>query len=183
MKNLIICSVALFTISYAAFAEEKVLINSCAVNFKYLKNSSRQLEMKIETFKNGDSYSSTVTNKENGSSTFNDEITTVEEMNIRAGLNENSKADDLNDGEKIIVHAMHLTGDSGIGHLLLLDGDSDIKEHFNTGLDLTEVRYVKLLTVGKKSKFGSATIVEAKNEAGENLGSFLGGFLVRPCQK
>jgi hypothetical protein len=99
------------------------------------------------------------------------EDVTVEENPVRAGLTSDTSPDELNFSEALVVHAMSLTQDKEMAELKL-----------SVGLDLSQVRSAKTYTIGKKTGFGSATIVEARDANGQPLGSFLGGFLVGACQ-
>lgn len=100
---------------------------------------------------------------------------TVTTYQIKVGLKQEQlvKDDDLdklNDGEKLIVHAMAMTEDPE------LDGK------FSAGMKLAEVRSVKVYNIGKASKWGMIGIVEAKDANGKELGSFFGGFLIAACK-
>ena len=75
---------------------------------------------------------------------------------------------DLNLTERVILHAMGLVeGFNGF---------------FSVGFDLKEVRTATVYVVGKMGNIGGTAIIEAMGKDGKVLGSYLGGFLVAPCQ-
>jgi hypothetical protein len=92
---------------------------------------------------------------------------------IRPGLNAKSNADDdtLNGGERLILHAMATAA------------EPDLRATFQSGVDLEKVRQTKVFYIDRNpGDMGSAAVVEALDENGKVLGSFLGGFLVARCK-
>jgi hypothetical protein len=89
---------------------------------------------------------------------------------------DDANEDRMNDAEKLISHAMSLTSNLTFG------------KHFNVGFDLKQVRFAKVYVVGEPAQtgpssiMGSTAIVEAEDESGKTLGSFVGGYLVSRCK-
>lgn len=77
----------------------------------------------------------------------------------------------LNEGENVIAHALFATNDPVLGNV------------FEAGVDLRKIRSLKLNTIGEVSDMGRLAVIEALDENGKDMGSFIGGFLVRPCQR
>ena len=96
---------------------------------------------------------------------------TITEASIRAGMTAEGidpYNNDLSEAELVIYHAMTVAADPIL--------------KMQSGIDLSKVRSVKIYRLGPQTKFGSTSIVEAKDEKGVLLGSFLGGFLVGACK-
>lgn len=88
---------------------------------------------------------------------------------IREGLDGSEL--DLNPGESIVMHARATSG------------EPVLSETFTTGLDLALVKKVKLHILGEATEMGALAVVVAFDATGAELGSFMGGFFVRPCLK
>lgn len=133
-----------------------------------------RLASKIEVFKKADSFEAKVTQKKSGQSNTYHDVVTIYENKVRAGVAQmdpyDESASGMNDAERLVSHAISLTS------------DPVFKNAYSAGLDLKQVRFAKVYTVGKTSEFGSTSIIEAKDESGKPLGSFLGGFLVAKCE-
>jgi len=136
--------------------ETDIKLDSDSVNTKIVITSvDGKLEAKVT--QNGNSYIDSVV---------------VEEGTVNSELSADVDAydNDLNKLELLVVHAMALTEDP------IFEGT------MSAGMDLKNIKSAKLYIVGKETKFGSSTIVEAKDANGKDLGSFLGGFLVGACK-
>ena len=99
-------------------------------------------------------------------------VVEAEVSSIRPGLNvkSNSYDDTLNGGERLILHAM------------MVSSDPTLRSTSKIGLDLAKVRKTKAFYIDRNPMdIGSAAVVEALDENGKVLGSFLGGFLVARC--
>ena len=77
---------------------------------------------------------------------------------------------DLNIAEQMISQAM------------ILVYEPVYNGFFSVGFDLKEVRKATVYVVGKMGSMGGTAVIEAMGEDGRVLGSFLGGFLVAPCE-
>lgn len=170
----------LATLSSASFAQS--LVKSCA--FDYVDEEAGASSNVFEIKKSTKGYSGTMITSMGGETSRTEAPVTVKDYSIRAGLSYDADASDelfseFNHGEMLIMHAMALTGDIDMG-----DEDEDMGPNpFSAGLDLTKVRFVRVFeAVGEADDIGSAAIIEAKDEKGKDLGSFLGGFLVLPCK-
>lgn len=171
MKNIVLLYSLLFIISLPVFAGEKELIKSCSTVLT-MPETTQKVDTKIDIFKNDSALIATITQKsDSGTGSYNDEAQ-IDEFKVQAGLiaDLGLSIDNLNLAEKLIVHALTLTE------------DPIFKGTFSAGLDLRKVRSAKVYIVGKPTNMGLAAIVEAKDESGNDLGSFFGGFLVTPCK-
>lgn len=173
--------VFLAALSTQAFSQE--LVKSCTFKFDddYAGFSTNTFEVR----KNGSGFTGTMITEVAGETTKVEDAVTINNYKIRAGLSADMIEDEeigqtLNFGEGLIVHAMALTGDMDMG-----DEEEDMGPNpFSAGLDLTKVRSVRVFkAVGDEGDIGAAAIVEAKDSKGTDLGSFMGGFLVLPCEK
>ena len=89
---------------------------------------------------------------------------------VREGLSPLSISEDLNLAEKLIAHAMGV------------EAMPELASFMNSGIELEKVRSARTFTFGDSTNMGSTTVVEALDQDGQLLGSFLGGFLVAPCK-
>lgn len=167
MKLTLAPALAIAFLATTSMAQSKV-IKSCSTNVPSLEQGQASVPLILEIVPNGDSLIARVT--QNGFTYEDDAEVKVENVraNILINLDDIDKSD-LNYAEKLITHAMTLTK------------DPELSGKLSAGFDLSKVRSAKYYTVGKKTKFGSSTIIEARDENGALLGSFLGGFLVSPC--
>jgi hypothetical protein len=170
MKTALFYSLALI-VSFPLFAKEE-LIKACSTTI-FTSEETPKSEAQFNIIKKDGALSVKISHKVDGQIVTTDDEVTIEDFKVKAGLTaweDFDSKDKLNQGEKSISHALSLTTDPAF------------KNAFSTGFDLTKVRSVKIYTIGKPAKFGSALIVEAKDKSGKDLGSFLGGFLVSPCK-
>jgi hypothetical protein len=166
---LMICSLSL-ALCLPALASENGVIKTCSTVLS-MPGDSLQVDTKIEIYSELGSLSSTVTQTSQGQTTSYGDEAQIEEHNVKAGLTADlNQVDNLNLAEKLIVHALVLTE------------EPEMKGVMSAGFDLRKVRSAKVYTVGKPTHMGLTAIVEAKDEAGKDLGSFFGGFLVSPCK-
>ena len=159
----------LFILSPLAFAD---VVKECSVSLTLGNNS---MDMKMEVIDIDGALHSRVTQIVEGQTLTRDDVADLHVWAVREGLASRSIEKDediagLNEGESLILHAM------------TFDKDPELRVQFSSGIDLTKVRSVTLYTVGERARFGSTTIVEARDAEGKNLGSFLGGFLVSGCK-
>ena len=170
----------LTALSSQAFSQD--LVKSCTFKFDddYAGFSTNTFEVR----KIGNTYKGTMITEVAGQTTSMEDAVSIEDYKIRAGLTPEMIEDEevgskLNFGEGLIVHAMALTGDIDMG-----EEDAPEMNPFSAGLDLTKVRSVRVYkAVGEEGDIGAAAIIEAKDQSGKDLGSFMGGFLVLPCLK
>lgn len=171
MKAFVASALLVFSAS-SAFATSPELLKSCTALVKFPGANEKIAEesMKIEFLKSGEATIARVT-KASGSM---DDEGTVSEHSIRENIKdvtmENVDEFDLNLGEQLISHAMHVTTDEVLKGFMTVD------------FDLSLARSVKVFLIGKPTNMGAAAVVEAKDASGKVLGSFLGGFLVAPCK-
>lgn len=114
-----------------------------------------------------------VSERVNGERTSRMTTAEAEYSTIRPGLTAQTNPDDatLNGGERLIVHAMSLASEPSVGSM------------FQSGLDLKKVRVTKVFYIERRPQdIGSAAIIEALDENGKVLGTFMGGFLVARCK-
>jgi hypothetical protein len=152
------------------FAEETVkTIKECKVSFtSLLFNKNVKMDIKV-TQGNDQKLIGKVSQEIDGFSGSFSGSTTVKTYVIRENLLSHSKEKDLNEGESLIVHSEELINEPSF------DG------RFKAGVDLNNIRNVRLYLIGKKTIKGSTVVVEAWDDQQNNLGSFLGGNLLSPC--
>lgn len=172
MKKTLLAFATLALLSSGAFASE--LVKSCEILLPSLDDESIDIKQEFKIFKDKDFYSAELVETAQGQTSTTVYTAEYKNYDIREGLKadiSDEVLETLNPGEVIIVHAMATQDDDVLGDIF----DSGIK-------DLSQVRKVNTYLVGERTDMGSATIVEAFDKDGKNLGSFLGGFLVAPCK-
>lgn len=156
--------------SKAAAQSLSEALKTCTTDLKFPDKDEKikTTEMIFEIFNKDGNLSAKVTQL-GETQTTND--VTITEGNIRDNLRAADAYDDsLTDTERLVLHAMTVTQ------------EPSLKDIMNAGLDLDAVKSAKVYTVGKPTKFGSTSVVEAKDAKGQEIGSFLGGFMVSPCR-
>lgn len=166
MKSMILTAV--MVLSSSAFAQE-VVVKQCSVTMKQLE-SDKTVDMTMKVIAKGNALSAVITQTSDGITGSYNDVAEVQEEAVRANLTAQSDSDDLNQAERLIIHAMTLSE------------DPVFQGAFSAGIDLKKVRSAKMFTFGKKTNVGYSAIVEARDENNQVLGSFLGGFLVSPCK-
>jgi len=171
LMKLILSVFALVTcLAGPALAADTSLLKTCSTILS-APGSEKPVPTVVEVFAEGAGFVAKVTQTTDGQTTSYRDSAEVSSNKVRAGLSADSlNASDLNLAESLIVHAMMLTEDP------LFQGIYD------AGINLKAVRAAKVYLIGKPSDMGSTAIVEAKDELGKALGSFLGGFLVSACR-
>lgn len=168
MKKLLVSGL-LLAMTSSAFAADKKLIKSCSTTL-IDPDEGRTSKNEISIFKAGEKLSAKIKQTtDQGTSTFS-EVADVVELDVRAGLTLEDDVDKLNLAEKLVVHALNITEDPIFNGI------------YTAGLDLRKIRSAKVYKVGKETGMGMVAIVEAKDKAGNNLGSFFGGLLVGACK-
>lgn len=171
----------LATLSSSAFSQS--IVKSCT--FKFDDEVTGFSTNTFEVRKIGSKFSGKMVTEVAGQRSTVDSDVTVKDFKIRANLKPEMIEDEeigmtLNHGEGLIVHAMALTD---IDSWDTEEDENSGPNPFSSGLDLSKVRSVKVYeSVGEEGDIGSAAIVEARDAAGRDLGSFIGGFLVLPCK-
>ena len=157
-------------ITMNAFAADKTLVKSCSSDIGLPGEAS--VPTVVEIYKTGTKFVGITKQQTNQGPVTNSDEATITEHSIRAGLEADIEnfPEDLNMGEMLVTHALALTTDP------IFEGQ------ISAGLDLTKVRSAKVYLIGEMTKFGGMAIVEASDESGSALGSFLGGFIVSPCK-
>lgn len=166
MNSMILTAVMI--LSTSVFAKE-VIVKRCDVSMKQLE-SDKMVDMTMKVIAKGDDLSAVITQTTDGITGTYEDVVAVKEDAVRANLTAQSNPDDLNQAERLIVHAM------------VLSEDPVFQGAYSAGIDLKKVRSAKTFSIGEKTNMGSSAIVEARDEDNQVLGSFLGGFLVSPCE-
>lgn len=96
-----------------------------------------------------------------------DEPAQIAEYPVRRDLNSGLK--DLNQAEQLILSTDEFLHSPDIGSA------------FHVGIDLKSIRSAKVFVVGQFTHMGGTAIIEARDESGKNLGSFVTGFLPFEC--
>ncbi len=167
LRKLLFVFSIVFGTATVAFSEP---IKTCTTTLPDLSMTKGSQKAEISVYKLGDGYRSIT---EVGSQVLNDRVT-IAEYKIRNDLAQidPDQVDDygLNFGESLVLHAMAVESDELLAPIM------------NSGINLKEVTHVKTYVIGTPSRFGSTTLVEAKNSSGKTLGTYLGGLLVSPCK-
>lgn len=173
MFKFIIGSLLLLPILANAAQEDK-LIKSCKTTIKWSvllddKNPRAEFDIQIKEKSDKSLHAVTVTRSKGETRTFNDRVQVVE-GSVREGITEDSNIDNLNETESVIAGAMTFTGK-------LVD------HKMSAGLDLAKVRKAKMYAIGDYTRMGALTVVEAYDQEGAILGSFMGGSIaVGKCE-
>lgn len=169
MKSLM--TTLLVLLSTTAFANSSTLVKECSVSVP-TESQALAMEMNIQMRQQTDgSVLAKITETEDGQTSTSELAAKIVEGSVRAGLSPETEMETLSQVELLIIHAMMVTE------------DPDIELEFSAGLDLRKVRSAKVYGVlGEKDDIGSLAVIEAKDENGNVLGSFLGGFIVSPCK-
>lgn len=163
MKKLILTLA--ITLTTSAFASE--IIKTCKTTV--LVPEEGTFATQIDVIKDGSKYSAKVTQD---AGTYVENKVSISEHKVRKGLDLSTDPDssNLNQAESIVLHAM------------TLEEDPVFEGAFSSGIDLKKVRSAKVFVIGETGNMGMSAIVEAKDESGKIIGSFLGGFLLSACQ-
>lgn len=167
MKNLILCSL-LLVLAIPAFAAPNT-IKTCATTI-VSPDGTQSIPTVFDIIERDGALVSASTQTLNDQPVTREESAAIEEHSVRPGLSPESNVADLNTAETLIVHAMTLGTIPGL------------KDTQIAGVDLQAIRSAKIYLMGKATHMGLSAIVEAKDQDGKVLGSFMGGFLVSPCR-
>ncbi|MEK7834119.1 MAG: hypothetical protein AAB401_23730, partial [Acidobacteriota bacterium] len=145
---------------------------TCSAHVAALGPEGKDDDMTFDIVKNKNSYSATITHKIAGQSSTEREAVTYFKNQVRAGLTPATDpyTDDLNDAERLILHAMVLTT------------APEVEGRFSVDFNLSKARSARVYQMGEATRFGSASVVVASDEKGSVLGIFLGGFIVAACK-
>lgn len=166
MKSLLFASL-LFTAP--AFAATNATIKTCSTTI-VSPDGDKSIPTVFEIIEADGVLRSKYTQTIDGQSVSREDVAEISELTIRAGLSVETNPDGLNLAESLIVHAMTLSA------------VPEMKGTQTAGIDLESARSAKVYVIGKPTHMGLGAIVEAKDQDGKTLGSFLGGFLVSPCK-
>lgn len=154
------------------FGTRGPIVKSCFVKLQP-DLAKKPVHMNLMVIAVNDTISAIVSQRIEGQRVSNMASVEAEFSSIRPGMNAKSDAYDetLNDGERLILHAMTTAA------------EPVLRATFQSGVDLARVRQTKVYYIDRNPKdMGSVAIVEAFDENGKALGSFLGGFLVAHCK-
>lgn len=164
MKTLLIAAV-LATFMSSAQADE--LLKSCTAN---LSMGGESVISKTDFIKKNGKLIAETTNAEQYGKLVQD--AKISTHKIKAGLT-GSDTEATNIGESLVSYAMGLKIEL-----------AKLGEKVDAGLDLSKIRSATVYQiVGEEDEIGLIAVVEAKDKNGADLGSFISGFLVAPCNK
>lgn len=173
-KSIVLCSILLLA-SLTSFAEDQIILKSCTTILKMGANTLPN-EVKIDIYANGKSLVAISSHQElNGQVLTRNDVVKLIHEEVRADLTGKfENLDSLNLAERLISRAILLTEDPIFEHA------------FSAGLDLKKIRSANVYTIGSLAEDAAnmvlVAIVEAKDESGNDLGSFFGGFLLSSCR-
>jgi hypothetical protein len=163
-----IAAVAYFVMGMAAHGEDQP-VKTCLTEVQF-PGEPKRIEAEIRVYLKDGSASAIMERAAEGEKSVINEEVEIFELPVRAGMSATTDPEGLNLGEGLIVHAMTVTA------------DPDLKDELSTGIaDLIAVRSAKVYRIGEPTHLGMVALVEAKDESGKDLGTFLGGLLVKPC--
>ena len=171
MKNALLLISAISLLSFSAMAGEKTLIKICSTELAF-PGETQIIKTKFEFHRNVDkTLSATTIQLIDGELVSETEVASIVKNSVRPGL-----VGELNDDETLNL------AEQLISHAMLLSEDPMFEGVFSAGIDLKKVRSAKIYTIGEATNMGQSAIVEAKDQNGKILGSFLSGMLVHPCK-
>lgn len=166
----------LLFLGLSAQAQETKVLHTCTIrmNLEQKLIPEHQLPtLRMVGLQKGNEYFGLITNSQETTRMSNFTPVTYEEATVRLGLTADlDKVDELNlnNGELLISHAMFITQ------------SPELKGMMKVPFDLRQVGFVRIYTYGEKTKFGSASIIQAYDRSNRFLGQFLGGMLVGECK-
>lgn len=166
MRALLFLSLAFAT---PAFASSPSTIKTCTTTISS-PDGTLLIPTVIEFIETDGVVKSKFTQIVNNQPVTRNDAAEVSELTIRPGLKAEMDPEGLNTAELLIVHAM------------TMGADPIMKGSQNAGIDLAAARSAKVFLIGKPTHMGLSAVIEAKDQDGKNLGSYLGGFLVSPCK-
>jgi hypothetical protein len=172
MKSLFLC---LFVLT-ALNAKAADPIQQCDFELRQLETNALA-QMSLQVFSENNVLSGKTITTINGDVQSFEEAVTLDERPVRAKLMDEANDEGLNPIEAVIYNFQKLAEETKASPVYagLMP--------YDTGIDVSKVRSAKLYTFGKPSHMGATYIVEAKDDAGNLLGSFYAGFFLRPCKK
>jgi hypothetical protein len=160
----------IFSLLVLASLAQAEVIKTCKSTLQ-MPDAQKVVPTTFEIVKNGNSLIGKTTQIIDGKSTqLPDEEASITEADIHADL-ATLKSEDLNEAEGLILGTQNFLKDPEIG------------KFFSVGLDLKAIRHAKLFQIGKFTHMGGTVIIEAKDENGKDLGSFITGFIPFACNK
>jgi hypothetical protein len=176
-------ALALFLfVSTAASAQ---VVKTCNTRLASM-DSAETVEMRFEIIRRGSEHVARMTQPQLRESY--EEAARIIDFPVRAGLvavdmddllgevfnEDEDNSSDYNFGEGLIIHAM------------TLEADEDFGSVSQSGINLANVRSVRVYLIGAQEEvqapIGVSAIVEAKDARGRVMGSFLGGLAISPCR-
>lgn len=170
MKKTILALGVLTLLTTQAYSAE--VIKTCTSTIQSL-DSSAKTKFHINIIQSGDDLSASVRQINDGVHTTLKEDVSLKTYKIRRDINtgDTEGGEEYNQGEAILSHAMNL------------ESDEIFEGQFTTGIkNLNKVRKVKVYQIGDSTNMGSFSVVEAFDKKGNDLGSFIGGFLIGSCK-
>jgi|CXWL01.1.fsa_nt_gi hypothetical protein len=154
--------------------QARIPLLECSARVLPISDSGKLDDMTISVFKNKDSYFAKIVHLVESRRSTDYHAVSYSQNSVRAGLTPKTdpynEALKLNDAELLTIHAMSLTR------------APETKGHFSVDFDLDKVRSAQVFQLGEATRFGSASLVAAKDANGAALGTFLGGFVVAMCK-
>lgn len=143
------------------------LVKACSFTIKVPGNSKSALTT-YQIFKDGSKLTAkTVQTVDGQTGELPLESVVMSEHSVRPNLT--SKTNDMNLAEQLIAGTVEFLQSPEIG------------KSFSVGLDLKQFKNAKVYVIGKVPHMGGPAIVEARDESGKNLGSFVTGFMPFAC--
>ncbi len=150
-----------------AFAGE--VVKTCTFTIK-IPDHTQVIPTTYQIIKEVDKLVAKTTQIESGRKIqLDDEVATIDEFTVRPDLTEQTPG--MNTAEYLIQGTENFLNNSEIGN------------SFTTCLDLKLIRTAKVYQIGKFTHMGGAVVIEARNQAGNEMGSFVTGLLPFACEK
>jgi hypothetical protein len=163
-------------LSVQAMGATSFPVKTCSSDLKKMDGSGEIVPTTMTVYSDLGDLRAHVTQTINGKTTSYDDSAEVSFYLITHPIDQNvdqisdEELAKLNLGERLLVHAYGLVNDPAMNGF------------FSAGLDLKAVRSVRVFQVGTATAFGISAIIEANDQTGKELGSFIGGFIVSPCK-
>ncbi|MFL5812794.1 MAG: hypothetical protein ACJ763_04400 [Bdellovibrionia bacterium] len=146
------------------------------------EGSSSYASVKFEILKDEDG-SVIITETVRGQTTSSEDYVSISKYEIRAGLallTENGY--DADDSEREGADKLHLNKGEELIAKAMLRSEVDKGLSPGAGVDLNAIRSVKAYRIGPMTQLGIVSIIDAYDESGKLLGTFVGGDVAVPCK-
>lgn len=156
-------------ISSASSAMASKIVKTCSFVVKMPENNSA-VPTTYQIIQDGNNLIAKTTQLVNGKpADLPIEDVLMNDFSVRPGITTNTL--NMNQAEQLIA---------GTDEFLKTP---DVGAFFSVGVNLTLIRHARVYQIGKFTHMGGSAIIEARDENGKDLGSFVTGFMPFACEK